>query len=328
MHVHDILAAIPLDRQSGTPLFRQLYLPLKEAILAGDVGAGVRLPATRALGRLLNVSRQTVLAAYEQLMAEGYLQGAVGKGTFVSASLPAAGRTPMQDAAPPLVRPLSARGEAMATAMARVRHHDGAPCAPSASACRAWTCFRSRSGASSRRATGAAVSPARPAPAGLQRRRRPSAAARTAVRLPEGLARRALRAGADHRHRRFAAGLVPAGPAAAGAGRRRVAGVAGLPGRAGAVRGGGRPHLPGAGRRRGHGCAVCRGPLSGCAHGLRHALAPAAAGRDHEPGAPAAAAALGRPPTAPGSSRTTTTANTATPVRRWPRCKAWTAAAA
>jgi GntR family transcriptional regulator/MocR family aminotransferase len=127
MHVHDILAAIPLDRQSGTPLFRQLYLPLKEAILAGDVGAGVRLPATRALGRLLNVSRQTVLAAYEQLMAEGYLQGAVGKGTFVSASLPATGRavdsTPGQEA-PPLVRPLSARGEAMATAMARVRHHD------------------------------------------------------------------------------------------------------------------------------------------------------------------------------------------------------------
>jgi GntR family transcriptional regulator/MocR family aminotransferase len=128
MHVHDILAAIPLDRRSGTPLFRQLYLPLKEAILAGDVGAGVRLPATRELGRLLSVSRQTVLAAYEQLMAEGYLQGAVGKGTFVSASLPAAGRaasgTP-GEAAPPLVRPLSARGEAMAAAMARVRHHDG-----------------------------------------------------------------------------------------------------------------------------------------------------------------------------------------------------------
>jgi GntR family transcriptional regulator/MocR family aminotransferase len=129
MHVHDILAAIPLDRQSGTPLFRQLYLQLKEAILAGDIGAQARLPATRELGRLLGVSRQTVLAAYEQLMAEGYLQGTVGKGTFVSASLPAAAgrmadRTAREDA-PPLVRPLSARGEAMASAMARVRHHDG-----------------------------------------------------------------------------------------------------------------------------------------------------------------------------------------------------------
>jgi GntR family transcriptional regulator/MocR family aminotransferase len=49
MHVHDILAAIPLDRQSGTPLFRQLYLQLKDAILAGDIAAAVRLPATREL---------------------------------------------------------------------------------------------------------------------------------------------------------------------------------------------------------------------------------------------------------------------------------------
>ncbi len=129
MHVHDILAAMPLDRRSGTPLFRQLYQQIKDAILAGDVKAGARLPATRELGRQLAVSRQTVLSAYEQLMAEGYLEGAVGKGSFVSASLPAAGRAAPRptrpDAAPPLVRPLSARGEAMAAAMARVRHHDG-----------------------------------------------------------------------------------------------------------------------------------------------------------------------------------------------------------
>lgn len=126
MHVHDILAAIPLDRSAAAPLFRQLYLRMKEAILAGDIVPSARLPATRELGRLLKVSRQTVLAAYEQLMAEGYLEGAVGKGTFVSASLPAAaGRTPREDAVPPLLRPLSARGEAMAAAMARVRHHDG-----------------------------------------------------------------------------------------------------------------------------------------------------------------------------------------------------------
>jgi len=129
MHVHDILAAIPLERASSTPLFRQLYLQMKEAILAGDIAPSARLPATRELGRLLQVSRQTVLAAYEQLMAEGYLVGTVGKGTFVSASLPAAAskRKAVGDdaAVPPLVRPLSARGEAMAAAMARVRHHDG-----------------------------------------------------------------------------------------------------------------------------------------------------------------------------------------------------------
>jgi GntR family transcriptional regulator/MocR family aminotransferase len=129
MHDHAILAAIPLDRGAATPLFRQLYLRLKEAILAGDMGAQARLPATRELGRLLKVSRQTVLAAYEQLMAEGYLQGTVGKGTFVSTSLPAAAKGDKKDAAgegqQTLIRPLSARGEAMAAAMARVRHHDG-----------------------------------------------------------------------------------------------------------------------------------------------------------------------------------------------------------
>jgi GntR family transcriptional regulator/MocR family aminotransferase len=124
MHVHDILAAAALDRAAATPLFRQLYVHLKEAILDGRMAAGVRLPATRTLCGLLNVSRQTVLAAYEQLMAEGYLQGTVGKGTFVSASLPAAARAGDAGAAP-LVRPLSARGELIAGGMAGLLYHAG-----------------------------------------------------------------------------------------------------------------------------------------------------------------------------------------------------------
>ena len=124
MHVLDILAAVALDRGAATPLFRQLAAHLKEAILDGRLGAAVRLPATRALCRLLAVSRQTVQAAYEQLVAEGYLDGAVGRGTFVSATLPA---TVPGAAAPAaqLLRPLSARGDALAAGMARVRHHDG-----------------------------------------------------------------------------------------------------------------------------------------------------------------------------------------------------------
>jgi GntR family transcriptional regulator/MocR family aminotransferase len=124
MHVHDILAAVTLERDTATPLFRQLYVHLKTAILDGRIGAGVRLPATRTLCDLLGVSRQTVLAAYEQLMAEGYLAGTVGKGTFVSASLPAGARA-REDAAAPMVRPLSARGELIAGGMARVLHHAG-----------------------------------------------------------------------------------------------------------------------------------------------------------------------------------------------------------
>uniref|UniRef100_UPI0025897271 GntR family transcriptional regulator n=1 Tax=uncultured Massilia sp. TaxID=169973 RepID=UPI0025897271 len=78
MHIHDLLAAIPLDRANAAPLFRQLYARLKEAILQGALGPGARLPATRELARQLQVSRQTVLAADEPLTREGYLRGGVG----------------------------------------------------------------------------------------------------------------------------------------------------------------------------------------------------------------------------------------------------------
>jgi len=128
IHVHDILAAAPLARGSATPLFRQLYAHMKDAILAGLLPAGARLPPTRELCQLLGVSRQTVLAAYDQLMAEGYLSGTVGKGTFVHDALPlGAARTgrPRRAAAPSLLRPLSPRGQGLSEAMAHVRHHEG-----------------------------------------------------------------------------------------------------------------------------------------------------------------------------------------------------------
>jgi GntR family transcriptional regulator / MocR family aminotransferase len=65
------------------PLFRQLYRALRTGILDGSVAAGTRLPATRALATELGVSRTTVLLAYEQLAAEGYLDGRRGSGSFV-----------------------------------------------------------------------------------------------------------------------------------------------------------------------------------------------------------------------------------------------------
>ncbi len=123
MNRYDLIASEPLAA-GGPPLFRQLYGRLKSAILSGRIAPGARLPATRELCRELGVSRQTVLAAYEQLLAEGYLHGSVGRGTFVNASLPATATAPATGA-PALLRPLAARGQAMATAMARVRHHDG-----------------------------------------------------------------------------------------------------------------------------------------------------------------------------------------------------------
>ncbi len=122
----EILSALPLDRSAAEPLFRQLYTQAKQAILRGTLAPGMQLPPTRELCRLLGVSRQTVLNAYEQLSAEGYLSGTVGRGTFISDQLPLAARTVQPAAAPGLLRPLSARGQAYAGAMRQVRYHDSA----------------------------------------------------------------------------------------------------------------------------------------------------------------------------------------------------------
>ena len=122
MNVTDILAALPLERGADAPLFRQLYEHVKSAILRGALGPGMQLPPTRELCALLGVSRQTVLNAWDQLTAEGYLEGSVGRGTFISSSLPAANRARKSRA---LVRPLSARGRGFAEAMGATRFHQG-----------------------------------------------------------------------------------------------------------------------------------------------------------------------------------------------------------
>ncbi len=122
MNTSELFAAIVLDRASSTPLFRQLYAQVKEAVLRGALSPGMRLPPTRELCRLLAVSRQTVLNAWDQLMAEGYLAGTVGKGTFIGEALPVGER----GAAPRgLMRPLSARGQDYASAMKYVGFHQG-----------------------------------------------------------------------------------------------------------------------------------------------------------------------------------------------------------
>lgn len=82
------LGGLALEPEAPTPLYRQLYEGLREAILAGRLAPGGRLPPTRDLATELNVSRNTVITAFAQLMAEGYLEGNVGRGTFVSRALP------------------------------------------------------------------------------------------------------------------------------------------------------------------------------------------------------------------------------------------------
>src|SRR5205085_9632642 len=76
------------NAESRTPLCRQLYDPRRRAILAGQLAPGARLQSTHEMAGELNVSRNTVVNAYEQLLAEGYLEGQVGSGTYVSRALP------------------------------------------------------------------------------------------------------------------------------------------------------------------------------------------------------------------------------------------------
>src|ERR1700723_689044 len=78
--------AIPLSK-NGEPLFRQVYLGLRQAILVGNFPVGDRLPSTRDLAEQLDISRTVVLLAYDQLLAEGFVEGRGGSGTYVSARL-------------------------------------------------------------------------------------------------------------------------------------------------------------------------------------------------------------------------------------------------
>lgn len=79
---------IPL-LNDGEPLSRQIYLWFRKAILRGDMKSDERLPSTREFAEHLNVSRTVVVLAYEQLLAEGFVRGRPGSGTYVTQGLQA-----------------------------------------------------------------------------------------------------------------------------------------------------------------------------------------------------------------------------------------------
>ena len=73
-----------LDRDCGEPLSLQIAYRLQEAIEAGRVARGTRLPSTRSLATRLGVSRNTILTAYAELTARGCVRARRGSGVFVS----------------------------------------------------------------------------------------------------------------------------------------------------------------------------------------------------------------------------------------------------
>jgi GntR family transcriptional regulator/MocR family aminotransferase len=84
------LYTFELDRTSDSPLFRQIYAQIRSSILTRTLRPTTKLPSTRELARELAVSRTAVVSAYEQLLAEGYVTGRVGAGTYVASDLPEA----------------------------------------------------------------------------------------------------------------------------------------------------------------------------------------------------------------------------------------------
>ncbi|MBA4182903.1 MAG: PLP-dependent aminotransferase family protein [Acidobacteria bacterium] len=79
---------IMLDEKSESPLYRQIYEAIRRSILSGEFHSGRQLPASRLLATQIGVSRMTVINAYDQLLAEGYLESRAGAGTFVAEHLP------------------------------------------------------------------------------------------------------------------------------------------------------------------------------------------------------------------------------------------------
>ena len=78
---------LAIDRSRAESLSLQIVHQLQEAIDSGRVARGTRLPSTRSLARSLRVSRNTVLAAYDELTAQGLLRSRRGAGIYVSGAV-------------------------------------------------------------------------------------------------------------------------------------------------------------------------------------------------------------------------------------------------
>ena len=87
---------IHLERNSKQPLYVQVSSYVRRLIETDVLKPGVKLPATRELAAELGVDRATIVAAYDELMAQGFATAHVGQGTFVARHAPRAARPPRQ----------------------------------------------------------------------------------------------------------------------------------------------------------------------------------------------------------------------------------------
>ena len=75
---------LTIDREAATPVFLQLSDQLNQLIRAGTLSPGQQLPGSRQLATLLGLNRQTIVAAYDEGLAQGWLVSRIGSGTYVA----------------------------------------------------------------------------------------------------------------------------------------------------------------------------------------------------------------------------------------------------
>jgi GntR family transcriptional regulator / MocR family aminotransferase len=121
------LPPLVLDRGGRSPLAVQLADALRASARAGAVRVGDRLPSTRSLAADLAVSRTVTASAYDQLLAEGWVAGRHGAGTFVVA-VPAAPHAGPEVAPPTRYRAAIVHGAPSADGAAPVDLRAGMPC--------------------------------------------------------------------------------------------------------------------------------------------------------------------------------------------------------
>lgn len=79
---------ISIDRESSKAVYLQIVIAIIREVSQGRLQPGQRLPGTRKMGELLGINRKTIIVAYEELMAQGWIEVVSSSGTFIAEHLP------------------------------------------------------------------------------------------------------------------------------------------------------------------------------------------------------------------------------------------------
>src|SRR5882757_1248868 len=79
---------IQWQKECDTPVYLQIANAIIQEMKKGRVGPGIKLPGTRLMSEILDVHRKTLVRAYDELYAQGWIEMVPSKGTFTSKELP------------------------------------------------------------------------------------------------------------------------------------------------------------------------------------------------------------------------------------------------